>query len=68
MTDNQYLTTKQIVESGKYPFSMGQIRHFLMMRHRNGLQNAVRKIGKRLYVRRDLLDQWIEEQKEGKNG
>jgi hypothetical protein len=47
---------------------MGQIRHLLLNRHRNGLKDAVRKIGKRLLLRVDLLDQWIETQKENKNG
>jgi hypothetical protein len=32
------------------------------MRHRNGLQKAVRKIGKRLYLHRDLFEEWIESQ------
>ena len=64
----EYLSTAQIVECGRYPFSLGQIRHFLLMRHKNGLDTAIRKIGKRLYIRRDLFDQWIEEQHEGKNG
>lgn len=62
MTDHKYLTIKQIINSESYPFSEGQIRHFLIMRHKNGLGNAVRMIGKRLYLRKDLLDQWIESQ------
>jgi hypothetical protein len=41
---------------------MGQIRHLLLFRHRNGLQEAVRKVGKRLVLRMDLFDQWIENQ------
>lgn len=60
MENIQYFTTMQIVKNGCYPFSLGQIRHFLMMRHRNGLESAVRKIGKRLYLRKDLFDVWIE--------
>jgi hypothetical protein len=47
---------------------MGQIRHLLLYRHRNGLQDAIRKIGKRLMFRVDLFDQWIEGQKEEKHG
>lgn len=56
----QYFTTNQIAANPCYPFSQGQIRHYLQMRHRNGLEKAVRKIGKRLYVRQDLFEQWIE--------
>jgi len=67
MSDLEYLSTLNIVECGRYPFTLGQIRHFLLMRHKNGLDKAIRKIGKRLYVRRDLFEAWIEEQKEGKN-
>jgi hypothetical protein len=57
-----YWSPKQIIVSGKYPFSMGQLRHLLLYRHRNGLQSAVRKIGKRLVLRMDLFDSWIENQ------
>lgn len=62
MSNFEYWSPRQIVNSGKYPFSMGQIRHLLLHRHRNGLQIAVRKIGKRLVFRVDLFDRWIESQ------
>lgn len=68
MTNYEYWSLQQIISSGKYPFTIGQIRHLLLYRHRNGLKSAVRKVGKRLLLRIDLFDQWIEEQKEGKNG
>lgn len=68
MNNIEYWSPQQIVKSGRYPFTMGQMRHLLLYRHRNGLKNAVRKIGKRLLFRIDLFDQWIEEQKEGKSG
>lgn len=62
MSDYQYLSIKQIAESNQYPFSHGQIRHFLTLRHKNGLDAAIRKIGKRLYLRKDLFEAWIESQ------
>jgi hypothetical protein len=62
MANYEYWSPKQVVSSGKYPFTMGQIRHLLLYRHRNGLQDAVRKVGKRLVLRMDLFDQWIESQ------
>lgn len=63
MNDNiKYLSTKQVVISGKYPFTLPMIRHYLLHRHKNGLEKAVRKIGKRLFLREDLLDAWIESQ------
>jgi len=68
MSNFEYWSPHQIVNSGKYPLTMGQVRHLLLYRHRNGLQKAVRKVGKRLIVRMDLFETWIEEQKEGYNG
>lgn len=62
MNDYQYLTIKQVSDSAQYPFTLGQMRHYLIMRHRNGLEAAIRKIGKRLYLRKDLFDAWIESQ------
>ena len=62
MNEYQYWSPQQIVKSGKYPFTMGQVRHLLLYRHRNGLQDAVRKVGKRLVLRMDLFDLWIESQ------
>ncbi len=56
MQDHVYWSPKQIVQSGKYPFSMGQIRHLLLYRHRNGLEAAVKKIGKRLVVNMTSFD------------
>lgn len=43
MTDYQYWSPQQIVKSSKYPFSMGQMRHLLLYRHRNGLQMPCEK-------------------------
>jgi hypothetical protein len=60
MENYTYLSPQQIVKSGRYPLSMGQMRHLLHCRHRNGLNRAIRKIGKRLVVRIDLFDSWIE--------
>jgi hypothetical protein len=57
-----YRTIRQISESGRYPFTIGQLRYYLMFRHKNGLKKAVRKIGKRIYLREDLFEEWIESQ------
>jgi len=61
----KYLSAQQIVDSDSYPFTMGQMRHYLMFRHKNGLASAVRKIGKRLFLRVDLFNAWIEKQAGG---
>jgi len=57
-----YSSKNQILENKKYPFSKGQLHHFLNNRHKNGLEAAIRKIGKRIYFRLDLFDAWIEKQ------
>lgn len=57
-----YINAKKIIESDQYPFSEGQMRHYLNMRHRNGLDKAVRKVGKGVYLRHDLFEAWIESQ------
>lgn len=64
MDHHEYLSLHQVVKSGRYPFSMGQIRHIMLHRHKNGLQTAVRKVGKRLLLRRDLWESWLENQSE----
>ncbi len=60
MNDYQYLTTKQVAESHRYPFTEGQLRALLIKRDQNGVLEIIRKIGKRVYWRSDLLDRWIE--------
>ncbi len=62
-TDVSYASVEQVLQNSKYPFSKGQLHYFLTKRHKNGLEEAVFKIGKRLYFRLDLLDFWIENQK-----
>lgn len=58
--DYEYLTVKQIVHNKKYPFTLGQIRAFLMSKEKNGLNQSVAKIGKRLYLRTDLFEKWMD--------
>ena len=66
MDNIEYVSLKQIADNSKYPFTMGQLRHYMMHRHKNGLDSAVRKIGKRLFLRMDLFDAWIEKQAGGR--
>jgi len=65
MNDTKYMSVKQIVGDGKYPFTLPMMRYYLLNRHKNGLDQAIRKIGKRLFIRMDLFDDWIERQKGG---
>lgn len=63
----KYLTSKQIVECGKYPFTLGQMRMFLLDRTNNGLEKACKKIGRKVYFREDLFEEWLNKMwKEGK--
>lgn len=63
MSENiKYVTIKQIAEDSNYPFTMAMLRNHLLHRHKNGLSSAVRKIGKRLFMRIDLFNAWIENQ------
>jgi hypothetical protein len=66
MSEIEYCFAEQIEKSPKYPFSIHQLRHFFLHRHKNGLNGAVCKIGKRIVVRMDLFDAWIEQQKGGR--
>lgn len=61
----KYLSVEDIVSCPRYPFTKGQIRHYLLSRHRNGLEKAIRKIGKRIFIREDLFEAWIEKQQGG---
>ena len=62
MSDYVLLNINDIVE--KFPVSKGIVRHWLSDRKSNGLDKAVRKIGRRVFIREDLLIEWIEGQKE----
>ena len=59
-TGHKYMSVNQVADSKEYPFTLGQVRHYLIKRHRNGLAKAIRKIGKRIYIHKALFDQWIE--------
>lgn len=67
MNKYEYLSTQQIIESSQYPFTKGGLAYHLIKRKENGLNRAVRKIGKRLYLRKDLFEEWIESQAETVN-
>jgi hypothetical protein len=65
MNKIEYANLQQTADNPKYPFTIGQLRHYMSHRHKNGLNIAVRKIGKRLFLRIDLFDAWIEKQTGG---
>lgn len=65
MDTQRYCTPQQIVSNGQFPFTIGQLRHLLLHRHKNGLNKVVRKVGKRIVFRMDLFNAWIESQAQG---
>lgn len=60
MSNYCYVSIQDIAMMKEFPFTLGQLRHHLLKRQTNGLDKAVRKIGKRLYLRKDLFEQWVE--------
>lgn len=65
MTKNYtYLTVKKIVDHPDYPFTFGHLRMLLIRRKENGLNVCIRKVGRSLLFRKDLFDEWIENQQE----
>lgn len=67
MDNPEFADVEWIVNSGRYTFKKGQIRHFLSNRHKNGLDKATYKIGKRIYFKIPSFDAWIEKQKGGRS-
>ena len=63
MTDTkyEYATVKQLAADPNLCFSEAMIRYYLLNQHRNGLSKAVRRIGRKLFVRKDLFLDWIEQ-------
>lgn len=60
--EHTYLSFDQILE--KFPFSQAIVRKWLFNRRANGLNMAIRKIGGRIYFRKDLFIEWIEQHKD----
>jgi hypothetical protein len=58
MENFEYMTVAGAVKL--YPFKESTVRQLILHRKTNGLQHAVRKIGKRVYIRKDLFEKWIE--------
>lgn len=58
----QYCTVKQIVKDGSFCFSESTLRYYILNAHKNGLKKAIRKIGRKVLIRRDILISWLEKQ------
>jgi hypothetical protein len=54
-----YLTPKELCE--KYPsFTRQWLKRRIWMRRENGLEVAVRKIGKKIFIHEEKFFEWIE--------
>ena len=62
MTDHTYCTVKQIASDPTFCFTVPMLRYYILHAHRNGLGPAIRRIGKKVLIRRDLFILWIEKQ------
>ena len=56
----KYASINDIVNNDDYPFTQGQMRHFVTNRKTNGLATSIRKIGRKIYIREDLFIEWLE--------
>ena len=58
----EYMTVKQLAQDSTLCFTEPMFRYYVLHQHKNGLAKAIRRIGRKLLVRRDLFIEWIEEQ------
>jgi ribosomal 50S subunit-associated protein YjgA (DUF615 family) len=58
LTIDEWLTIYAFID--KHPqFHLGQLRWLLRNRRENGLNKAIRKIGRNLYLNETLFSEWI---------
>ncbi len=60
----EYVTKKQLASDPSLCFTEAMLSYYILHRHRNGLGKAVRKIGRKLVIRKDLFIDWLEKQGE----
>lgn len=57
-----YCSVQQIADDPSFCFTTPMLRFYILNAHKNGLDKALRRIGRNILIRRDLLIDWIEEQ------
>jgi hypothetical protein len=69
MTEDQhiYCTVKQLADDKSLCFTQNMLRYYLLHSHKNGLRKAIRKVGRKVLIRRDLFIAWIESQSIARN-
>lgn len=59
-----YRTLRQIAEDEDFPFTVPMLRYYVLNAEHNGLAPVLRKLGKKVLFRRDLLVEWLESEPE----
>lgn len=59
--DETYCTIKQIANDSAFCFTVPMLRYYVLHAHKNGLSKALRRIGRKILIRRDLFIAWIEQ-------
>ena len=57
-----YQTVRQLAEDPAFCFTVPMLRYYVLHAHRNGLSKALRRVGRKVLIRRDLFIDWIEKQ------
>lgn len=60
--DARYCTIQQLAADPQFCFTAPMLRYYVLHAHKNGLSKAIRRIGKKVLIRRDLFIDWIEHQ------
>ena len=59
---DQYLDIQSIADRNPQ-FTVGQLRWFVVKKKENGLESAIKRLGRKLYFHVPTLLKWIEDQK-----
>jgi len=64
MTDDntRYCTVRQIADDPSFCFNLSMLRYYILHAHKNGLAKAIRRVGRKILIRRDLFIEWLEKQ------
>ena len=63
--EHVYCTVRQLAADPSFCFTIPMLRYYILHAHSNGLSKAIRRIGKKVLIRRDLFVAWIEKQARG---
>ena len=61
-TEQLYTTVKELAKDSQMCFTAPMLRYYILHAHKNGLAPAIRKIGRKVLIRKDLFVAWIEKQ------